>query len=239
MFSSAYLFSLAAKRSIIQRGYVSVPMPMGTLPLRPDDWGNHSWVNHALIDASSCNDTQLEHDDLKLMEEVITQEEEDLLVEECGKYLKRRRMEGNHWDQVIVDFKEMERSKWSKDSSRIFDKIRSLPILPKMLQYFPALHVIELAETGYIKPHIDSIKFSGRLVAGLSLLSPSIMRFQQEDVTSNVIDALLPRRSFYVMTGRIRYNYTHQILPGDQEFKGRNIHRTSRISIMIRDYLQL
>ncbi|CCI40717.1 unnamed protein product [Albugo candida] len=147
------------------------------------------------------------------MEEVITEEEEDILVDECKQYLKRRKLEENHWDQVIVDFKEMERSKWSKESSEIFDKIRSTPILPTNLQYFPAVHVIELAETGYIKPHIDSIKFSGRLVAGLSLLSPSIMRFEQEDVASNFIDALLPRRSFYVMTGRIRYNYTHQILP--------------------------
>lgn len=49
------------------------------------------------------------------------------------------------------------------ESSEIFDKIRSTSILPKNLQYFPAVHVIELAETGYIKPHIDSIKVPNNL----------------------------------------------------------------------------
>lgn len=49
------------------------------------------------------------------------------------------------------------------ESSEIFDKIRSTPILPTNLQYFPAVHVIELAETGYIKPHIDSIKVPNNL----------------------------------------------------------------------------
>lgn len=82
--------------------------------IRAEKSENHSWVNHPLIDASRCRDNHLEHDDLKLMEEVITEEEEDILVDECKQYLKRRKLEENHWDQVIVDFKEMERSKWSK-----------------------------------------------------------------------------------------------------------------------------
>lgn len=30
--------------------------------------------------------------------------------------------------------------------------------MPQELSYFPAVHVIDLAEDGYIKPHVDSIK---------------------------------------------------------------------------------
>lgn len=38
--------------------------------------------------------------------------------------------------------------------------------------------VIDLAQDGFIKPHVDNIKFSGGFVCGLSLLSPAIMRLK-------------------------------------------------------------
>jgi alkylated DNA repair protein alkB family protein 7 len=196
-----------------------------------------SWKNHPLMDTSNCFDDQIDPLDLQLMEEVITEEEEQIVAEECIKVLRRRRYERNHWDNVIINFKEMERSpsKWSQETRQILEKLHFLPILPKELTYFPQVHVIDLAEDGFIKPHIDSIKFSGCIVAGLSLLSPSIMRFQQENGT-NYIEAMLPRRSFYCMTGKIRYHYTHEILPGQQIFKNQiPVERTRRISIMIRD----
>ncbi|RLN98898.1 hypothetical protein BBJ28_00018968 [Nothophytophthora sp. Chile5] len=123
----------------------------------------------------------------------------------------------------------------SVETQRILQKLRDAAILPKGLDYFPAVHVIELAEDGFIKAHVDSIKFSGRVVAGVNLLSPSIMRFNEEHGDS-VIEAYLPRRSFYMMTGRVRYHYAHEILPGAQVFKGEvPVNRTHRISIMLRD----
>ncbi|KDO16086.1 hypothetical protein SPRG_18380 [Saprolegnia parasitica CBS 223.65] len=106
--------------------------------------------------------------------------------------------------------------------------------MPPQLTYFPTVHVIDLAEAGYIKPHVDSIKFSGQIVAGISLLSPSVMRFKEE-VGPSQLDAFLPRRSFYCMSGGVRYRYTHEILPGHQTFQGRDVERTRRISIMFRD----
>ncbi len=82
--------------------------------------------------------------------------------------------------------------------------MRQVPILPNEREYFPAVHVIDLAEDGFIKPHVDSIKFSGKVVVGLSLLSPSIMRFQEEkpenEAKPSIVEALLPRRSVYMMT---------------------------------------
>lgn len=44
------------------------------------------------------------------------------------------------------------------ETKRILDRVREAPILPQDLEYFPAVHVIDLAEDGYIKPHVDSIK---------------------------------------------------------------------------------
>jgi len=190
------------------------------------------------IDASRCIDPLVRESDLRVMEDIITEDEERVVADEGMKILKRRRYEEDHWDQVIVKFKEMERSRWSTETKRVLDRIREAPILPQGLSYFPAVHVIDLAEDGYIKPHVDSIKFSGRVVAGVSLLSPSIMRFKEEHGES-VIDALLPRRSFYMMTDRVRYHYTHEILPGVQVFRNEfPVNRTRRISIMLRDEFQ-
>ncbi|CAH0487517.1 unnamed protein product [Peronospora farinosa] len=169
------------------------------------------------------------------MLDVITKDEELLVADECSRILKRRRYEENHWDNAIVKFKEMERSRWSTETLRVLQKVREATILPKELNYFPAVHVIELAEDGYIKPHLDSIKFFGRVVAGVNLLSPSVMRFKEE-YGDSVIDAYLPRRSMYMMTGRVRYHYTHEIVPGMQVFKGQvSVNRTHRISILLRD----
>ncbi|CAI5732932.1 unnamed protein product [Hyaloperonospora brassicae] len=193
------------------------------------------WPHAEHLDTTRCHDPLLRDDELQVVLDVVTEDEERLVADECTSRLRRRRYEENHWDNVIVKFKEMERSRWSAETLRILQKVREAAVLPQELNYFPAVHVIELAEDGYIRPHVDSVKFSGRVVAGLSLLSPSIMRFQEEHGDS-VIDAYLPRRSMYMITGRIRYHYMHAILPGTQLFREHvRVNRTRRISIMLRD----
>ncbi|EEY68255.1 uncharacterized protein PITG_04676 [Phytophthora infestans T30-4] len=193
------------------------------------------WQDVYNLDATHCHDPLVSEGDLQIMLDVITEDEEKVLADECSRILKRRRYEEDHWDNVIIKFKEMERSRWSTETQRILQKVREVAILPKELTYFPAVHVIELAEDGYIKPHVDSIKFSGRVVAGINLLSPSIMSFKEEHGDS-IIDGYLQRRSMYMMTGRVRYHYTHEILPGAQTFRGElPVNRTHRISVMLRD----
>lgn len=101
------------------------------------------------------------------------------------------------------------------------------------------MHVLDLDKTGYIKPHIDSVKvssyllyisylhciayvdaaavkarlclsrvsctillffqFCGSTIAGLSLLSDSVMRLVKEDATDEWLDLLLPRHSLYIL----------------------------------------
>ncbi|KAJ0397534.1 hypothetical protein P43SY_003395 [Pythium insidiosum] len=197
---------------------------------------SYGWRQSALVDPTKCADPLVGDGDLLVMPDVITEEEEQIVAEECKRLLRRRRYEENHWDSVIVKFKEMERSRWSAESASILDRVRRAPIVPQHLTYFPSVHVIDLDEEGYIMPHVDAIKFSGEVVAGISLLSPSIMRFKEEHGES-IIEAHLPRRSMYMMTGRVRYHYTHEILPGVQLFRGvEPVHRTRRISIMLRDF---
>lgn len=71
------------------------------------------WGHVKNIDASLCTDPLVRESDLRVMEEIISEEEEMVVADECMKILKRRRYEEDHWDQVIVKFKEMERSRWS------------------------------------------------------------------------------------------------------------------------------
>jgi alkylated DNA repair protein alkB family protein 7 len=52
--------------------------------------------------------------DLQLIENVISDEEEGRLAEEASVLLRRRRYEKDHWDSVIINFKEMETRKWSQ-----------------------------------------------------------------------------------------------------------------------------
>jgi alkylated DNA repair protein alkB family protein 7 len=107
-------------------------------------------------------------------------------------FLCSRRYEQGHWDAVITKYKEVELHDDSLPNSgddddhddtavpRIIERIRRhlaerhLHHLER-IQWLPC-HAIDLKKDGELNPHVDSVRFSGDLVAGLSLLSPSIMR---------------------------------------------------------------
>lgn len=118
-------------------------------------------------------------------------------------------------------------------------------------------HAIDLKKDGGLNAHVDSIRFSGKLVAGLSLLSPSIMRLipcynDDDDNKSNIkdenstkeehayVDLYLPPRSLYVLTGVGRYKYSHQLLPDSSTFLSCDgteivVRRDHRLSVIFRD----
>mmetsp|Transcript_17757 Transcript_17757/g.23149 ORF Transcript_17757/g.23149 Transcript_17757/m.23149 type:complete len:126 (+) Transcript_17757:355-732(+) len=96
-------------------------------------------------------------------------------------------------------------------------------------------HVIDLREDdGCIRPHIDSVKFSGGIVAGLSLLSRCTMTLARADEKSGEVKPnadshrlQLEPNSLYVLSGLARFSYAHSI----SETQGR------RLSIIFRDEL--
>ena len=122
-------------------------------------------------------------------------------------------------------------------------------------------HAIDLKNDGELKAHVDSVRFSGDLVAGLSLLSPSIMRLipcddnddDDDDDNKNsknstkdeepyYVDMFLPPRSLYVLTGVGRYKYSHQLLPDGSIFHRTDtdivVRRDHRLSVIFRDSKQ-
>lgn len=101
-------------------------------------------------------------------------------------------------------------------------------------QILPKTHCLDLHHQGQILPHVDSERFCGPALASLSLLSPSKLTLQKcqdndetfsYNINGDSITVLLPAGSLYILTGEMRYNWTHAI---------ENFENQRRISIIRR-----
>ncbi|XP_013876347.1 alpha-ketoglutarate-dependent dioxygenase alkB homolog 7, mitochondrial [Austrofundulus limnaeus] len=165
----------------------------------------------------------------------ITEEEEAAFLHELEPGLKKKRYEFDHWDDAIHGYRETERLRWGPTCEEILNRVRSVAFLDSSPLLGP-VHVLDLDKTGYIKPHIDSVKFCGSTIAGLSLLSDSVMHLVKEDAPHEWVDLLLSRRSLYIMRDQARYNFTHEILKDEQSvFNGTRVPRQRRISVICRN----
>ena len=107
-----------------------------------------------------------------------------------------------------------------------------------------------------IKPHVDSVRYCGSTISGISLLSDSVMRmirvdtkpdaespeFRSGEANSHLIfrdyhaNVLLPRYSLYIMRDTARFNYTHEILENKvSSIFGQHVEKARRISIICRN----
>lgn len=165
----------------------------------------------------------------------ITNEEEKSLLNEVEPYLKRMRYEYSHWDDRIHGYRETEFTKWNENNIKIINKVRELAF-PRGMSQLKFVHVLDLAENGWIKPHVDSTRYCGEVIATMSLLSDCIMRLTYVDhETDYWDDFLIPRRSLYVMNGLARYKYNHEVLSKEKSlYNGKIIEKTRRISIICR-----
>lgn len=165
----------------------------------------------------------------------ITEEEEGALLRELEPGLKKKRYEFDHWDDAIHGYRETERVRWGEACEDILNRVRAVAFVEGSPLLGP-VHVLDLDKRGYIKPHIDSVKFCGSTIAGLSLLSDSIMRLVKEDDANERLDLLLPRCSLYILRDQARYNFTHEILKDEESiFNGQRIPRERRISVICRN----
>ncbi|CAB1342261.1 unnamed protein product, partial [Coregonus sp. 'balchen'] len=112
--------------------------------------------------------------------EFISEEEEGALIKELEPGLRKKIYEFDHWDDGGMD--RLRAVAFSEGS----------PLLGPV-------HILDLDKAGYIKPHIDSVKFCGSSIAGLSLLSDSVMRLVREDEPAEWLDLFLPHRSLYIL----------------------------------------
>ncbi|XP_003938904.1 alpha-ketoglutarate-dependent dioxygenase alkB homolog 7, mitochondrial [Saimiri boliviensis] len=160
--------------------------------------------------------------------------EEETLSRELEPELRRRRYEYDHWDAAIHGFRETEKSRWSEASRAILQRVQAAAFGPGQT-LLSSVHVLDLEARGYIKPHVDSVKFCGATIAGLSLLSPSVMRLVHTQEPGEWLELLLEPGSLYILRGSARYDFSHEILRDEESFFGeRRIPRGRRISVICR-----
>ncbi|XP_074611468.1 alpha-ketoglutarate-dependent dioxygenase alkB homolog 7, mitochondrial-like [Acropora palmata] len=171
---------------------------------------------------------------VEICEDFVSEDEEGVLLKEVEPYLKRQKYQFDHWDDAIHGYRETEKSRWSQEALSIFQRVRDASFKPDA-ELLPHVHVLDLDKEGYIKPHIDSIKFCGDIISGISLLSPSIMRFKHEKLCNIKVDALLRPRSLYKIRDAVRYEFTHEILSEEESlWNGEVVPRGRRISLILR-----
>ncbi|XP_060533752.1 alpha-ketoglutarate-dependent dioxygenase alkB homolog 7, mitochondrial [Cylas formicarius] len=174
-------------------------------------------------------------DCMHIQYDFIDEDQEKSLFDEADPFIKRLRYQVDHWDDAIHQYRETEKLKWNPENTKIINKVRELAF-PRHVGQIKYVHILDLDKDGYIKPHIDAVRFCGDTIAGLSLLSDSIMRLVNEQNKSLYGDILLKRRSLYVMKGTARFDYTHEILANEKSiFKGETIVKNRRISIICRN----
>ncbi|XP_037680171.1 alpha-ketoglutarate-dependent dioxygenase alkB homolog 7, mitochondrial isoform X1 [Choloepus didactylus] len=147
--------------------------------------------------------------------------EEETLSRELEPELRRRRYEYDHWDAAIHGFRETEKSRWSEASRAILQRVRAAAFGPGQALLSP-VHVLDLEPRGYVKPHVDSIKFCGATIAGLSLLSPSVMRLVHAQEPKEWLELLLEPGSLYILSWTIDHQTAWSWL-----FAGAGIRRGS------------
>ena len=163
----------------------------------------------------------------------LTADEQDALVEAIKARLKGTGYERDHWDAVIDRYREREMLSVDDElAEAAVEKVRAFLRSEQGVTSFLPPHCIDLAaDGGVIRPHIDSIKFSGRVVAGVSLVSAATMVLAEADPATGEprpgareSELRLAPGSLYVLADESRYDYAHAITP-----EGR------RLSLILRD----
>ena len=141
---------------------------------------------------------------LRVVPHFVTGDEEAAFVRALTPKLQRQRYQGTHWDAVINRYKETELPPAEQLPEHDGDGAVIRAVMQRTVAYLrratqsPTMavlppHVIDLAADGHIGPHVDSVKFSGGMVAGLSLLSDRVMRLSPcspQDAVANETDQL-------------------------------------------------
>ena len=169
-----------------------------------------------------------------IIEDFINEQEHESLCMEVEKHLKKLRYEYDHWDNAIHGYREMEKQSWTIENQSILDRLRKLAFRAES-EHLSHVHVLDLSEEGHIKPHVDSVRFCGSTIAGISLLSPCVFKLINTKDPSSFATCLVRPRSLYIMRDVIRYDYTHEVLANkDSYFEDVKVHKGRRISVICR-----
>nr|CAD7568686.1 unnamed protein product [Timema californicum] len=94
-----------------------------------------------------------------VIENFLSEDEELSLFKEVEPYMDKLHYEFDHWDDAIHGFRETERLKWNENNMKILKRVRKVAF-PSGASQLSLVHVLDLAEKGFIKPHVDSVRVS-------------------------------------------------------------------------------
>jgi len=81
----------------------------------------------------------------------------------CQDILTKLTEKYEHFVQAIHGYRETERLHWNPQNTSILQRVRDIAFPPGTPQ-LSLVHVLDLAEDGVIKPHIDSVRVSPYLI---------------------------------------------------------------------------
>lgn len=193
----------------------------------------------------------------KIIHNIISQAEADLLVLEADKKLRRifREYEPHHFDNVIRGYRECTATNWnpasqsSLETSSNNNDLRVQTIMETMQERirretgrdnirFCSPHILDLKDgQSGILAHVDNLQASGSVISGLSLISNAVIIFKA--ISSDFqFRILIPPNSLYIQTDTLRFKFTHEIPLSEDEnhsIDGNYIVRKRRLSIILRD----
>jgi hypothetical protein len=211
------------------------------------------------------------HSKMTIIPNFINEMQANRLVKAIDLKLKRIMplYEEGHFDRVIRGYRECTISMWDpavsiEDNNYSEDDIfaRSLikymqsrikDLVPKESfesHSFIAPHILDLRDgKSGIDAHIDYLHASGGVIAGLTLLSPAVMKFEfkarYDEGSYSVLPSdsksfkvLIPPNSLYIQRDELRYEFTHAIPMSeslDHSIDNIFIPRHRRIALILRD----
>lgn len=104
-----------------------------------------------------------------------------------------------HYDNVIRDYREMHLTSWCESETpgiaRILDRLHAMCPSQNI-----QTHILHLASTGEILPHVDNVSASGTWILGISLGAPRVLQMETTNavVPHSKSDILLTSGSLYL-----------------------------------------
>ncbi|KAG9303455.1 hypothetical protein G9A89_013782 [Geosiphon pyriformis] len=154
----------------------------------------------------------------------FTEYEQNLLVTQSKKKLDRLlgktlSYQNGHFDGVIRGYRECQVSDWIVTGDDVTSEISEL-LKEKVYEFIPrvcstinkwsSVHILDLAEWGGIKPHVDNLEYSGAVIVGVCLISPAVMIFRSVDQSNVAFSALLEPGCLYLQNHVFKFKISNQ-----------------------------
>lgn len=119
--------------------------------------GSELTRSKTFFEAADENVLQQITDSMFILPDFVSPAEEQVLLEEAEKILKRIRYEQSHWDDAIHNYRETEHIRWSQPNQLVIDRVRGVAFKSNknLIKY---VHILDIAKDGFIKPHVDSVR---------------------------------------------------------------------------------